>query len=64
VGSFGRLDHNVEAAIGDEKKYIRLNANRSESNSYQDGDGKTIPSNGNVGMLMLHWVGHQMKTLG
>ncbi|MCH7395868.1 TonB-dependent copper receptor [Acinetobacter dispersus] len=43
-GSFGRLDQNVEAAIGDEKKYIRLNANRSESNSYQDGDGKTIPS--------------------
>ncbi|MCJ0829677.1 TonB-dependent copper receptor [Acinetobacter sp. NIPH1876] len=43
-GSFGRLDQNVEAAIGDEKKYIRLNANRSESNSYQDGDGNTIPS--------------------
>lgn len=43
-GSFGRLDQNVEAALGDEKKYIRLNANRSESNSYQDGDGKTVPS--------------------
>lgn len=43
-GSFGRLDQNVEAAVGDEKKYIRLNANRSESNSYQDGDGKTVPS--------------------
>lgn len=43
-GSFGRLDQNVEAAIGDEKKYIRLNANRSESNSYRDGDGNTIPS--------------------
>ncbi|EKU57241.1 TonB-dependent copper receptor [Acinetobacter sp. WC-323] len=43
-GSFGRLDQNVEAAVGDEKKYIRLNANRSESNSYQDGDGETVPS--------------------
>ncbi|WP_127494464.1 TonB-dependent copper receptor [Acinetobacter calcoaceticus] len=44
LGSYGRIDHNVEAAIGDEKKYIRLNANRSESNSYQDGDGNTVPS--------------------
>ena len=44
MGSFGRLDHNVEAAMGDEKKYIRLNANRSVSNSYQDGDGNTVPS--------------------
>ncbi|MFX5301567.1 TonB-dependent copper receptor [Acinetobacter baumannii] len=44
LGSYGRIDHNVEAAIGDEKKYIRLNANRSESNSYQDGEGNTVPS--------------------
>lgn len=44
LGSYGRIDHNVEVAIGDEKKYIRLNANRSESNSYQDGDGNTVPS--------------------
>ncbi|SSS47252.1 protein OprC [Acinetobacter baumannii] len=44
LGSYGRIDHNVEAAIGDEKKYIRLNANRSESNSYLDGDGNTVPS--------------------
>ncbi|MEG0197306.1 MAG: TonB-dependent copper receptor, partial [Acinetobacter sp.] len=44
MGSFGRLDHNVETTLGDEKKYIRLNANRSESNSYQDGDGNTVPS--------------------
>ncbi|MDC5489375.1 TonB-dependent copper receptor [Acinetobacter baumannii] len=44
LGSYGRIDHNVEAAIGDEKKYIRLNANRSESDSYQDGDGNTVPS--------------------
>lgn len=44
LGSYGRIDHNVEAAVGDERKYIRLNANRSESNSYQDGDGNTVPS--------------------
>lgn len=44
MGSFGRLDHNVETTLGDEKKYIRLNANRSESNSYQDGDGHKVPS--------------------
>lgn len=44
LGSFGRLDHNVEALAGDDQKYIRLNANRSESDSYQDGDGKTVPS--------------------
>lgn len=44
MGSYGRLDHNVETAIGDEKKYIRLNANRSVSDSYQDGNGTTVPS--------------------
>jgi len=44
IGSFGRLDHNLEATIGDEQKYIRLNANRSESNRYKDGDGNSIPS--------------------
>lgn len=44
IGSFDRLDHNVEATVGDEKKYIRLNANRSESDSYKDGDGNTVPS--------------------
>lgn len=44
VGSFGRLDHNIEAAVGDSKKYMRINANRSESNSYEDGDGHKVPS--------------------
>ncbi|OTG97547.1 TonB-dependent copper receptor [Acinetobacter sp. ANC 4654] len=44
MGSFGRLDQNVETTLGDAKKYIRLNANRSESNSYQDGDGNKVPS--------------------
>ncbi|WP_173911817.1 TonB-dependent copper receptor [Acinetobacter sp. Marseille-Q1618] len=44
VGSYGRIDQNVEAIVGDEQKYMRLNAGRSESNSYQDGDGHTVPS--------------------
>ena len=44
IGSFGRLDHNVEATVGDERKYIRLNANRSVSDSYKDGDGNKVPS--------------------
>ena len=44
MGSFGRLDQNIEAAVGDEQKYIRLNTNRSVSNSYKDGDGQTVPS--------------------
>lgn len=44
LGSYGRLDQNVETAIGDETKYIRLNANRSESDDYQDGNGDTVPS--------------------
>ncbi len=44
IGSFGRLDHNVEAAAGDEHKYIRLNANRSVADSYKDGNGTTVPS--------------------
>jgi iron complex outermembrane recepter protein len=44
MGSYGRLDHNVEAAAGDAQKYIRLNANRSVSDSYKDGSGTTVPS--------------------
>lgn len=44
MGSFGRLDHNVEAVIGDKQKYIRLNANRSVSDSYKDGNADTVPS--------------------
>ena len=44
MGSYGRLDHNVEAAAGDEHKYVRLNASRSVADSYQDGHGNTVPS--------------------
>lgn len=45
LGSYGRLDHNIEAAVGDESKYARLNANRSVANDYQDGDKQTVHSN-------------------
>ncbi|WP_168398521.1 TonB-dependent copper receptor [Acinetobacter indicus] len=44
AGSFGRLDHNIEVAAGDEQKYIRLNTNRSVSGSYKDGNGTIVPS--------------------
>lgn len=44
LGSYGRFDQNIEAAMGDEEKYVRLNTNRSTSNSYQDGHGQTVPS--------------------
>lgn len=44
LGSYGRLDQNIETAVGDETKYARLNANRSVSDSYQDGAGNTVPS--------------------
>ncbi|WP_278396783.1 TonB-dependent copper receptor [Acinetobacter venetianus] len=45
IGSYGRLDHNVEAAIGDETKYARLNVNRSVADDYKDGDDQSIHSN-------------------
>ena len=44
MGSFGRLDQNIEVAAGDEQKYIRLNTNRSVSGSYKDGNGTIVPS--------------------
>lgn len=44
LGSYGRLDHNLEAIVGDQTKYMRVNASRSVSDSYKDGDGKTVPS--------------------
>lgn len=44
-GSYGRFDQNIETAIGDEKKYARLNANRSVANDYKDGNGDKVHSN-------------------
>lgn len=44
VGSYGRLDHNFDAAIGDDTKYLRLIGSRSTADSYKDGNGHTVPS--------------------
>ena len=44
LGSFDRVDTNLELAAGDEQKYIRLNTNRSTANSYKDGEGDVVPS--------------------
>lgn len=45
IGSFGRLDHNVDVAVGQQSYYARLNANRSVSNDYVDGTRKTVHAN-------------------
>lgn len=44
LGSFDRVDTNLEVAAGDQEKYIRLNTNRSSANSYEDGNGQRVPS--------------------
>lgn len=44
LGSYGRLDQNIDTAIGNDIVYARLNANRSKSNDYQDGHGQNVPS--------------------
>jgi iron complex outermembrane receptor protein len=44
MGSFGRLDHNIESLLGNEHYYLRLNANRSTANDYQDGHHQSIHS--------------------
>ncbi|ESK38678.1 TonB-dependent copper receptor [Acinetobacter nectaris CIP 110549] len=45
VGSFGRWDHNLDLTMGDSTKYLRVNANRSVSNDYKDGQGHNVHSN-------------------
>lgn len=44
AGSFGRLDHHIESTVGLDQAYIRLNANRSVSDNYQDGQGHSVHS--------------------
>lgn len=44
AGSYGRVDHNVDAAVGNDTVYARINANRSVSDDYQDGDGNNVHS--------------------
>jgi iron complex outermembrane receptor protein len=42
VGSDGRFDRNIDAAAGGQEGYVRLLANRSEADDYQDGRGDTV----------------------
>jgi len=44
VGSDGRFDRNIDAAAGGEQGYIRLLANRSDSDDYEDGNGDEVHS--------------------
>jgi len=43
-GSFGRNDQLLDVLGGAEVGYARLSANRSESDDYEDGDGRVVPS--------------------
>lgn len=42
VGSDGRFDRTVDAAAGGQAGYVRLLANRSEADDYQDGNGDAV----------------------
>lgn len=43
-GSNGRFDRAIDAAAGSQQGYLRVLANRSDSDDYEDGDGHTVPS--------------------
>ena len=42
VGCDGRFDRTIDAAAGGQEGYVRLLANRSEADDYQDGNGDTV----------------------
>lgn len=44
VGTYGRFDRRLEGAVGNEKGYIRVEANESEANDYKDGNGDVVAS--------------------
>lgn len=44
VGSNGRFDRRIDTAMGGPEGYLRLLANRSDSDDYEDGNGDTVPS--------------------
>jgi iron complex outermembrane receptor protein len=44
VGSWGRRDAVVDAAIGNPQAFARVTANRAESDDYEDGDGNRVPT--------------------
>lgn len=47
AGSWGRNDQVVDVAGGAPNGYVRMTANRSEQDDYEDGDGNRVPS---------HWM--------
>jgi iron complex outermembrane receptor protein len=44
AGSNGRFDRLIDGAVGGEQGYLRVMANRSHSDDYDNGDGDTIAS--------------------
>ncbi len=44
VGSEGRFDRNIDAAAGSDQGFVRLLANRSDSDDYKDGNGDRVHS--------------------
>lgn len=44
VGTNGRFDRYLEGAVGNEKGYLRLEANSSQADDYEDGNGDVVPS--------------------
>ncbi|KWE58832.1 TonB-dependent receptor [Burkholderia ubonensis] len=45
-GSFGRNDQNLDVTAGTPDVYGRVSANHAHSDDYKDGNGRTVPSQG------------------
>lgn len=44
VGSNNRFDRSLEGAVGNSKGYVRVEANKAESDDYEDGNGDEVAS--------------------
>lgn len=44
AGSNGRFDRRIDATAGNSLGYVRLLANNSQADDYEDGDGDSVPS--------------------
>lgn len=65
ISSYGRLDHNVEAAVGDEHKYVKMEMPVDFCREhYQDEMVILCRQTGSAGIQIWHSVGHQMKIHG